>query len=216
MKKLAILIFMSLAINSFGQDADSVPVKDDNQTTGCFISFDTKISSLQDEYITYSGLKFGFVKNHKFTVGLAGYGLTEKNTFNYTDELTNIHKFQNNISYGGLIVEYTFFPDLPLHVSLPVLIGGGKIDIKENVELNQYEFVDSKNREESYWATVEKSKFCVFEVGVLLELDLLKWMRLGFGPSYRYVIGNNLNSLPNADSDLSGFSFDINLKIGCF
>ena len=114
------------------------------------------------------------------------------------------------------MVEYTFLNKSPVHISTPLLLGGDRSTIKENVPLNQYEFHDSQNSEDDYWATVEYSSFVVFELGVSVEVVLLKWLRIGLGSSYRQVIGNNLNSLPDADDDLSGFSFDINLKLGSF
>ena len=216
MKNIIIILFAFLAFNSAAQEYDSINQKDNKQAIGAYFSFDTKISELHNEYAIFTGIRLGVSIDHRYTIGFAGYSLEGNRDFTYSDHLGDIYNFRNEIYYGGLFVEYTFFPDLPVHISTPLLIGSGKMKIKEQVYLDQYEFENAYNREDKYWATVESSKFFVLEPGVSIEVDLLKWMRLGFGASYRSVIGNSLQSLPNADSDLSGFSFNINLKLGAF
>lgn len=205
MRKFAFVILWSLPLYLFAQEGE----------LGCYLSFDTKITELQDEYSTFSGLRFAVTMNHRYSIGLAGYGLEDNHMFLYTDNLGNTVNFKDEVNYGGLFVEFSFLNARPVHIAAPILIGGGRTTIKENVALTQYVFENASSREEDFWATVEESGFGVLEPGLALDTDLFKWMRLGIGVSYRYVLGNSLESLPGADTDLSGLSFDLTLKLGC-
>jgi len=215
MKNVLVILLALIVLGAKAQEEDGYTENKKDPPLGGYISFDTKISRFQSEPAIFSGVKFGMMIDEKYTIGFAGYGLSENNNFTYIDN-GNTHTFKNKTGYGGFFIEYIFYHGHPIHISTPLIIGGGKTSIKENVELDQHEFDHAHNREDTYWATVEESEFFILEPGIMLEADLLKWIRLGFGATYQWVIGNSLYSLPNADEDFSGFSFNVSLKLGSF
>jgi hypothetical protein len=99
-----------------------------------------------------------------------------------------------------------------LHITTPLLLAWGSATIKQEVPLNQVTFPDPQGVENTYWATVEKSNLAVIEPGINIELDILPWMGLDLGISYRFVLGSELNSIPNSDRNLSGATFHTGLK----
>ena len=103
-----------------------------------------------------------------------------------------------------------------MHITTPVLLAGGSAKIKQEVPLNQVTFPDPQGIEDTYWASVEKSILGVIEPGINIELEILPWMSLDIGTSYRFVLGSELNTIPNADRILSGASFHTGLKFSCF
>jgi hypothetical protein len=166
----------------------------------------------------FSGGKFGVVINNTMMIGLGGYSLENSSPFEYSsiENENQNYLFETEIEYGGLVFEYTFFKESLVHIVVPVLIGTGDINIKQNVSLNKITAEFPEDFESTYSAEVENSSIGVFEPGVNLEVELASWIRFDIGASYRYVFGSNLSSLPQADHRVSGTSLDIGIKFGCF
>ena len=212
-----------LFITSFGGFAQESIPNNNHETKepsviGGFFSFDNKLSTLHGANVWFSGGTFGIVINHQMRIGLGGYSLKTKSMFDYANpvEDNQVYQFNNEIGYFGLAFEYVFFPDAPVHITTPVLLAGGSAKIKQEVPLNQVTFPDPQGIEDTYWATVEKSILCVIEPGINIELEILPWMSLDIGTSYRFVLGSELNTIPNTDRNLSGASFHTGLKFSCF
>ena len=166
----------------------------------------------------FSGGKFGLVINNTMMIGLGGYSLENSSPFEYTgiENKSQTYLFEMEMEYGGLVFEYTFFKESPVHVVIRVLIGVGDINIKQSVPLHKIATEFPDDFESTYSAKVENSKIGVFEPGVNLEVELLSWARFDIEASYRYVFGSDLSSLPNADRRISGTSLDLGIKFGCF
>jgi len=108
--------------------------------------------------------------------------------------------------YGGLVLEPIVFPNFPVHLSLPVLIGAGGIAYTTS---NYYpEYDDSDYFVEDSYA------YFIIEPGVELELNMLKFFRLAFGGYYRYTSDIDLIDYP--ENVLHGFSGGITFKFGKF
>jgi hypothetical protein len=138
--------------------------------------------------------------------------------FEYMDPLGDNKKYQlnNEFEYFGLFFEYVVLPDAPVHITIPVLLGGGKATIKQEVPLNQLSFPDSEGIEKTYWAIVEKCNLSVVEPGMNIELAMLPWMNFDLGGNYRFVVGSKLNTIPNSDRKFSGASYHLGLKVTLF
>jgi len=213
------LIFI-LSFGGFAQDVipQNNPETKEKAVIGGFFSFDNKLSTIHGNNVWLSGGTFGIVTNHQMRIGLGGYSLKTKSMFKYQnhEDVNQPYHFNTEMGYFGLAFEYVFFPDAPVHITMPVLLAGGSVTIKQEVPLNQVTFPDPQGIESTYWATVENSNLAVIEPGINIELEILPWMRLDLGTSYRFVLGSELYSIPNSDRDLSGASFHTGLKFSCF
>lgn len=148
--------------------------------------------------------------NHKIGIGLAGTGfLTESKV----DAQLNGDRYQLAGGYGGLFLEYIVNPKSPVHVSFPLTIGAGGVSYLESN--NSFSGNDFNTFEE------DSQAFFVVEPGIEVELNLLRFMRIAFGASYRYTSDVSLNYSANNQAiigkdALNGFSGGITLKFGKF
>lgn len=111
--------------------------------------------------------------------------------------------------YGGLTFEYALFPQSRVHLNIPITVGaGGFTYVNADNPIGPINPSDSQ-------------AFFVLEGGAELEVNVAKFMKLGFGASYRSISGT---SLLNRDSQqevvkasvLEGMSYGIVLKFGWF
>lgn len=100
-------------------------------------------------------------------------------------------------SVGGFL-EYTLLSDKILHLTFPLYIGGGEVEMdRESGDLDIGE---------AYFFTVEPS--------ALLEINVHKFVRFNLGAGYRIMGQMNYRNLDQ--SDLSGLTGYAGLKIGLF
>jgi len=133
------------------------------------------------------GISGGLILNHHWTVGVTG------NFFGSMDGMHN-RQFPNDTAgpgrerrslhggYGGLLLEYTLFPRSKVHVSFPLIIGGGMVS--ESRPLNPPDSAIFQDGFTHHFYHGEH--FFVLEPGVKLELNVIKKLRVGLGISYRY------------------------------
>tara|TARA_R110001592_G_scaffold101098_2_gene286282 strand:- start:598 stop:1887 length:1290 start_codon:yes stop_codon:yes gene_type:complete len=111
--------------------------------------------------------------------------------------------------YGGLLLEATLFPDKAFHLSFPVVFGLGEVMYNSLQPLTGLNTVE------------DRRTIFVFEPGAYLEMNVIKYLRIGFGATYRDASSSNLkyqaNDQPVMDKNgLDGLSFSVMLKFGIF
>ena len=152
-----------------------------------------KYSKVNGDYRTFVGARGGWVINHVFVVGLAGYGLVDE----YDDDWwfynidSNLH-----MGYGGLMLEYIVHPHRLVHLSTSLLIGGGSYGYGSN-------WLDYDSHHDNFF---------VLEPEMNMMLNITNYFRMGFGVGYRFI--DNDNSLVLDDKDLSGLSLTLTFKFG--
>ena len=102
------------------------------------------------------------------------------------------------MKWGGLHLEYTLWPLQVVHLTLPLSAGIGKMNITEN--LNE--------------TMTGSPNFIFAEPGLMIEINIWKYAKLGFGGSYRYTSNVTYNALNT--NDLNGFSVVASVKFGMF
>jgi hypothetical protein len=138
-----------------------------------------------------------WVANHQFCLGVGGYGLASDVTtdFDQTDVTAML-----NFWYGGLEVEYIFFPQHMFHFTLYTLIGG--------VSADYFTREEGSNRE---W---DGDSFFIIEPGFNLEFNIREGWRFDFGYSYRFVSDLQMDELSN--KDLRDVAANLTLRLGKF
>jgi hypothetical protein len=144
---------------------------------GFYLSPDVKFSEVDGEFANFVGLHGGWIFNRKFMVGFGGHGLT--------NEPNRIH-----MGYGGLVLEYFFFPEKLWHFAVRGLIGAG------GVEWHRRGHTDA---------------FFVAEPEVNLMLNVTRRFHIGFGTGYRYI----RDAGPRND-DLSGPTANMTFRIDIY
>ena len=148
------------------------------------------------------GGRGGVVLNNSFAFGGAGYGIVNSPQFANIG-LNDVAYLEGG--YGGLLLEYILLPNKLVHLSFPVIIGAGGLLYSETRAIDDADFDQS---------IIANTSFFVLEPGVELEINIIRFMRLAAGVSYRYTNGMNL---PNTSSSaFNALSLSVSLKFGRF
>jgi hypothetical protein len=164
------------------------------------------------------GARGAVIFDQSIAIGLGGNGFMSKPMFD--NNLQFDYEFAGG--YGGIYIEPIFMGNRPVHLSFPTLIGAGGIGYLkhwgEYADDNDYPSVD----EDSY-------AFFVFEPGVELEFNVIRWARLAIFCSYRLTTDVKLKYKSNLTEErefagdpiapaglLRGMNFGLIMKFGKF
>jgi hypothetical protein len=171
---------------------------------GGYGAFNIGYTTIDDKGALIMGLRGAWVIGHNFAIGLAGNGF-----FNNFSKTQNSNEYYLGGGYGGFYFEPIIFPTSSIHVSFPILIGGGGV-----TAIPQY-----------YWDydispyNLDYDVYFVFEPAVELEFNVVKFFRLAVGASYRLTNGVILQYDLNNDvptNALNSFNFYMIFKFGKF
>ena len=218
MKRKIILSFCSIMIffTIQAQNDNKQPENDNNQfqtifnqseKAGWWIAPEFYYTMIDKKSVCLSGLSGGIIINHNFSIGLAGIGILTNNNLKFSDinDTADVYLYGG---YGGLILEYRINPLKPVNIAFPLLIGGGGAAYSTWGPNN---WNNSNNDPDSFY---NWDSYFVLEPGVTVGINLIKFMRLDAGITYRLVQGL---SLPETGTDiLNGFNAKLSLKFGRF
>jgi hypothetical protein len=158
-----------------------------------------KFTEINDEFGVLVGGRGGWIIDHTFVIGGAGYGLV-----NDIEAMPSTLDW--GMGYGGLELGYILRSHNLVHLSVQALIGAGGVGYRDK------DHWDSWDGDE--W---DGDAFFVAEPGVNVILNVIENLRMGLGASYRYVNGVDEDEIDwTSDSDLSGPSMVLTLKLGIF
>jgi hypothetical protein len=156
------------------------------------------------DVVTLGG-RAGWLIDHHVTLGLAGTALVNSIYLDgYWPEEDGYYLVGG---YGGFFVEPIIAPKFPVHLSFPIMIGGG------GLALNDYTWHDYEWEYDDYYPYDWDSYF-VLEPGVEIELNLVKFLRVSFGASYRYTTDLHMQYVPK--DLMRGWNYTFSLKMGVF
>ncbi len=204
MKSLIIFAFsVVLAINgSYGQgEIEVIGSKDQMQTlfgydskiTG-YGAADTRFSLINGKESVIIGGHGGVIFNSYFYLGLGAYGLvTTQNMAKAPDDVP----LDMQMGYTGLMLGMNVMPKKVVHFSIPLFVGVGNLVMEKND------------------ARLESSPFIIIEPGLQLEINIVRFMKIGLGGGYRMVRGSSLD-YDISDANLSNWSGNFSLIFGKF
>ncbi len=173
---------------------------------GWYIAPEFGYTRFDNRDVTLGGLSAGVIFNHHFSIGFSGFGIMNSLSLSYENVVPDTSLLLCG-GYGGLRLEYRINPAKKVNISFPLTIGGGSMTlVKENSWNNSH--YNSINDYSYGWDT-----YFVLEPGVMAGFNLLKWMRLDAGVSYRYAPGIHIEPLP---ADFNSFNGVVSLKFGMF
>lgn len=208
LKILALTMLVASSYTSQAQEKGTPPemqtlLGDRAITTGWTAAMRISYSQFNGTDAWWVGGRGGGIFNRVLVIGGGGYGLVNS-------------PFQPNVNgdgvytesgYGGMYLEAILWPHKLVHISIPVIIGGGAISYIHQRSITRTHYP----LDENIFAT---STFFVFEPGMDIELNVVRSFRLAIGASYRHTSPIALPGTPaNA---LRGFTASITLKFGNF
>lgn len=133
----------------------------------------TQINQLDAVFIGARGMA---VINHSLAIGLGGKGIISRPV----DDVHLNHEYAFAGGYGGVYIEPIVGAFRPVHLSFPVLVGAGGIGYLKH--WGQYDGYENE-------VTVDEDSYAyfVFEPGVEIEFNVIKWMRFALVGSYRFT-----------------------------
>ncbi len=202
--KRVILILISLVLSAQLQAQEETLISGPIENGG-FGGPTVKFSSLNNKFALLVGGGGGWLINHSFLIGGAGYGLV--NTIDASDAARAYYGIYGDMKfdfgYGGLLLEYIGSPNDLLHYTISALIGAGGVTYRE-----QYDnWINTLPNDHA-------SPFFVLEPGVTTELNVTRFFRLNAGVGYRLVRGSDLPGI--SDSELSDVAVNLTFKFGKF
>lgn len=183
--------------------------KDGKTSVGWMIGVESGYTQFDERDVWLGGLSVGVVLDHNLTIGLAGKGWVNREGM-YYENIEETEGAYLEGGYGGLLLEYTLFPKSPVHLTFPVLIGGGA-----STYISGEEYYDwDENGWDFDHEVIDYDSYFVIEPGIRAEISLLKFMRLSAGVSYRYV--NELEMVNTPDDLMNNITASVGLKFGMF
>jgi hypothetical protein len=212
MKKAIIIsvLLILVSIISFSQEDQSAKKSDEFRTllghdhaNGFYGAFTVGYSEIEDRQAVIFGGRFEWITGHSLGIGFGGSGFINENHF---ESSLNTNVFLTG-GYGGIYIEPIIMPNYPVHLSFPVLLGGGGISyVTETMNYDHNMIEDSE-------------AFLVAEPAAEIELNLTKNFRIAIGASYRFTTPFNVGvsgSPAVSSGSLQGFSYMMTFKFGRF
>jgi hypothetical protein len=159
----------------------------------------------EDNQAILAGLSIGASLNKHFVIGLWGFTDTEGNQRNDTVLTGGGHTYLR-FGGGGIFSEIRIFPKIPIHFTLPIKGGFGSISYRDN-NYNLPDENDLDNKKDTYF---------IFEPGVNLEINIVRFFKIAGGISYRFTDPIELGTpieLQTPSDILQGWNANLSLII---
>jgi hypothetical protein len=202
MKIFIIIILISLVFNVKAQTENETKTVFGNNKShiGYFINPSCQFGKIAGSAAVMPGIGAGITLNNVLSLGLNYKYIATENT--PTGEVDNsLYLDQRYIGFKG---EYSIFPLRAVHLNFPVEAGFGEteLDVKDSYENNHL------------IAPTDDAWFGYLEPGILLEINLWKYLKLNFSTSYRLVSNVTFRNL--SEKDFRGLNYSTSIKIGIF
>ena len=214
MKRIVILMLLVLVV-SLAKAQDSSYENDQirtvfsrNKSNGGYGAFTVGYSNIGGHDGLVTGGRGAFIFDHALAIGLGGYGFVNNLDYDYYHGSGSTNRELSLAGgYGGILIEPILAGKSPVHLSFPVLIGGGGVAL---VDMYGWEYWGQPSPGYEY----DYDAFFVIEPGVELEFNLARFFRLAAVVSYRHT---SEIQLAQTDADaLRGFNYGLTFKFGKF
>jgi hypothetical protein len=194
MKKIVIpALILMISLSARAQDETLISGRIES---GGYGGPEVKFGNINGEWEVLVGGRGGWIINRQYVLGGAGYGMATKGEI-LRMNIPGLYE-QFELGYGGLMLGYVSQSHRLVHVTVDVIIGGGGISPPQ----------------EDNFQSFNSDAFFVFEPNVNFILNVTPNLRFGFGGGYRIAAGVEYRGLE--DSDISGASINLLVKIGIF
>lgn len=152
------------------------------------------------------GGRAAWIMNHRLAIGFGG------NAFVTQPKYDNILGSDANFAggYGGVFFEPILFPESPVHISIPVMVGAGGVGYAKHTQFDEWDDDDDYH----HYRMEDGDPFVFVKPGIELELNVVKFMRFSVGAYYMQT--SNVNLSQASSGFLNGFSGMMTFKFGKF
>jgi hypothetical protein len=171
---------------------------------------ESKVSTVMSSPALLFGVQGGWIVDHRFILGLAGYGLASRHE---VPEAMRVGGAPSTLEmgYGGLRLGYIVAPQSLIHFGFGLLMGGGGLGALSRDPVTTVAATGEKITEQR---RANGEAFYVFEPQLEGEVNVSQFMRVAVSGSYRVINGIEA---PGLDiMSLSGPSLGLALRFGAF
>jgi len=178
------------------------------KASGGYGAITNKFTTINGEFANLAGVYGGWFVNHNFMIGLGAAALT--NTIQIPAQY-RIDPLKDSYMYTqfGMVTEYVIASSQAVHVAVSLFSGAGY-----TAQYQRQDWDHGDHHEHDWNGTEDDNFFFVAEPGVMVEVNLTKWMRFSPGISYRAAFGSDARGL--TDNSLSDLSYNATFKFGKF
>ena len=212
---ISVLLIMSIfatAQDNSTADNDQIGTifgKNKEAKLGWFVGIDNGYTQFGSRNVYMSGLNAGLIINHNFSIGFSGSGWTNRNSMYYS-HITDTTGAYLEGGFGRFMFEYTLFPKSAVHLTFPLMIGGGAASYINDMDYWEWD----ENEWDTYHKNLDTDVFFSLEPGIRAEINVFKFMRFNAGFSYRFVSGLEMINTPS--DMMNNFTATAGLKFGKF
>lgn len=209
------ILFVSLIVNAqkdSTENSDNISTifgKNKAAKLGWFIGIDNGYTQFDSHDVHISGLNAGLIINHNFTIGFSGSGWTNRNSMYYSHVSDTAGAYLEG-GFCRLLLEFTPNPKSVVHVTFPLMIGGGGASYIRDEDYWDWD----GNEWDTFHKNLDTDVFFSVEPGIRAEVNIFKFMRFNAGISYRWVTGLEMINTPG--DMMNNFSATAGLKFGKF
>lgn len=175
---------------------------------GGYLSFHMGNAMLKNQDALMGQIRLAARIDHSFSIGVTGTLFSDYiNGLNFDRPLNFPDGYYVEGGYGGFFIEPVFAPYFPVHISFPMMIGAGNVLFTEEYSDDYWEYQTGRY-------AVESSPFLIFEPGVEFEVNLVRYIRLTCGASYRFT--NAIQMDAGREHLLNGLTINAGIKMGVF
>jgi len=204
--------FLATAQDETSANTDQIGTlfgKNKDAKLGWFVGLDNGYTQFGSRDVHMSGLNAGLIVNHNFSIGFSGSGWTNRNSMYYCHVTDSTGAYLEG-GFGRFILEYTLNPKSAVHLTFPLLIGGGGASYINDTDYWEWD----EDEWDTYHKNLDTDIFFSIEPGIRAEVNVFRFMRFNAGVSYRYVSG--LELINTSGTMMNNFSFMAGLKFGKF
>lgn len=177
----------------------SNPFYAQENNSGAFGAPVVKFSSLAGKDAVFTGGRFGWIINKSIVLGGGFYSLVNSVKTGQVDPVSG-QDVRLGLNCGGLEFEYIFFPESKFRASVEMFFAGGGVT---------FSVPDKSVAHTSYYS----DDLLLWEPQVNVEYEIVDWLHIGTGVSYRIITGFDAANGIYRD-DLKGLSALITFKFG--
>lgn len=199
MTKYLLVVGAWLAVApAFGQDGEPATLFGSGQgkkaDLGFMVAPSYGFTQMDNAWASLVEIRGGLVIGDRFTVG--GFFTFSVNDMVPASE--TVSDIYMDYRAGGGLLEYTLFSRRLFHLTVPLLIGAGEVEMDSDAGS----------------AGLGESTFFLIEPAALLEINVHKNVRLNLGAAYRFIGEMSYRNLDQRD--LAGFAGKVGVKVGLF
>ncbi len=155
----------------------------DKPSNGGYGAFQFGWTQINGQSAITVGGRGAWIANHYFALGLAGNGFFS-DSYNLPNKVDNTYSLYGG--YGGVLIEPIVASMSTVHVSFPMIFGVGGL-VASSSDLY---YSDNNYYYNNYYDDV--TSYFIFQPGVEMEINIVKFFRLALGVSYKITSGVNL------------------------